>query len=127
MHKKNKTIIYKMDHNLTAMSFKTITLIIFSIILIGSLIYVYFSIEKTVSRVEWPPSVSKCPDYWEEERDDENKPFCVNRKEIGLPVAICQDDLDSEFLAKDKCAKSLWARSCDLTWDGVTNKENVCR
>ena len=33
---------------------------------------------------------------------------------------------NSKLIADDNCAKAQWARSCDLTWDGITNKENIC-
>ena len=33
---------------------------------------------------------------------------------------------DSRLLAEDDCAKAQWARSCNLTWDGITNKQDIC-
>ena len=108
------------------MNFKIITLIILTIILILGLVYVYYSIQGKIGDSKWPPKPSLCPDYWIEEEDKDGKSMCINEKEIGLYIPECQNNLDSKFLAKDNCAKSKWARTCDLTWDGVSNKKDVC-
>ena len=126
MIKKNKNIIHKMG-------FKSIILIIAIFILVGGLIYTFYTLEDQVSKKEWPLTISKCPDYWTY-NPGEDPIICKNEKKLGTndqekcPPEVCMEKFyyDSRLLAEDDCAKAQWARSCNLTWDGITNKQDIC-
>lgn len=114
------------------MNFKVFMIILFFVILFVLAIMTYFSMSKEMKNKKWPPVVSKCPDYWvlrKDENGEEN--ICRNIKNLGRSECSKEIKLDtflynSKLIADDNCTKAQWARSCDLTWDGITNKENIC-
>ena len=64
-----------------------------------------------------------------DEKGEEN--ICRNIKNLVRDECSKEIKMDtflynSKLIADDNCAKAQWARSCDLTWDGITNKENIC-
>ena len=80
----------------------------------------------------YPPFDLKCPDYWIQDLSSDTT-ICENTKDLGVqsdacPPVVNMDTFvyDSKLLAEDDCAKAQWARSCNLTWDGITNKDNIC-
>lgn len=95
-----------------------ITLVVLFIVLIIS----FFQMNKNQ---KYPPVVGGCPDYWEL-KEVNNKPVCVNKHNLG----ICGKKASfttPEFIGQDAlCKKAQWAKSCNLTWDGITTDPNVC-
>ena len=114
------------------------------------LILTCLSITNTYSNKTWPPTTYKCPDYWDyDDKTNSENPACINSKNIGTcdNVKYTVNDpltgqarevngylinnmyytVDNEQVAFDNekkgmCAKQNWAKSCSLTWDGITNK-----
>jgi hypothetical protein len=71
----------------------------------------------------FPPIVADCPDYWTNIDGS-----CVNSKNLGKPTCKKNMDFEDGVWAGDNglCIKQKWAKSCDLTWDGVTNNKDAC-
>tara|TARA_B110000305_G_C19465599_1_gene657679 strand:- start:9382 stop:9735 length:354 start_codon:yes stop_codon:yes gene_type:complete len=111
---------------------KIFMLIMFFGGIIVLLTYTYFLLKNEIKSKDWPPTISKCPDYWIHSNGvDGESNLCNNVKNLGL--SSCDNNIDmntfiydSKLLADDDCTKAKWARSCNLTWDGITNKENIC-
>lgn len=74
----------------------------------------------------YPPVTANCPDYWVDQSvgDSSN---CINVKNLGKSSESCPNKMNfNTSLFSSVCAKSVWAKNCDLTWDGVTNNEIAC-
>lgn len=101
----------------------TIAIIVLTIVLImiGRTLYVNrFS-------VVFPPVVSDCPDYWLDKSDGDSS-NCENVKNLGS----CNDktmDFSSALWkgSEGLCRKQQWAKKCNLTWDGITNNNQLCK
>lgn len=112
------------------MNFQRSVLIVATIILIGVLTFVGFSMHKQTQGQVYPPVMADCPDYWEAEpsNGDPIKTICKNTKNIGS--TNCSPTMDfnkGDFIGDGGfCAKQKWAKNCGLTWDGVTNSNRKC-
>jgi hypothetical protein len=112
-------------------NFKKITLIVVLFITIILCVISYNKISKSFNKKNWPPSVSKCPDYWIESQSSSGEIMCKNEQNLGKESCPKEVNLNtftqnSRLLANDDCEKAKWAKACSLSWDGITNKENVC-
>ena len=67
--------------------------------------------------------------------DQGNPNTCINFKKVGKATENAEQltKNPSEFEGGDGiyngskiCAQFQWAKSIDLSWDGITNRENVC-
>lgn len=104
----------------------------------------------------FPPVISECPDYWIDVQylkspegkkylNDpliidavnmaQNKTDCINFKKIGSctndPSQLIVDPNsfqggDGIYAGSKMCSQFQWASGCDLTWDGITNRDNIC-
>jgi hypothetical protein len=110
-------------------NFQKGTLIIASIILVITLSFVAISFGNIKNDSKYPPVVSDCPDYWIS-KSDTTENICVNpHKNLGN--SDCSKTVDFSqvrWLGEiGACNKRTWAKSCNLTWDGVTNSnKNTC-
>lgn len=84
-------------------------------------VFNYYSKPKTQV---WPPVVSKCPDYWED--NGTNGSDCVNVKNLGTCAAPQgSPHLHMDFTSNDytgsmgACNKYNWANNCNIFWEGV--------
>jgi regulatory protein YycI of two-component signal transduction system YycFG len=112
----------------------TIAIIIFIILMIfiASVLY------NNKYGVEFPPTVSECPDYWIDtqnissndigDKDSQTKQTCFNIKNLGNSACQKTMDFTGDFWkgSTGECNKYKWAKGCDLTWDGISNNPNVC-
>lgn len=132
-----------MNNFLKTLLIVTIVVLIISLTTIGVII----ALDNT--KVKFPPRVDGCPDYWvhasylksgdvsTDNNDidiDKLGDECVNIKKLGT----CNDSLIMDFnkppynndgskgLNTGACNKYKWAKSCNITWDGITNKSNIC-
>jgi hypothetical protein len=109
------------------MAFQKIVLTVAGISLILALIAIAVIIARSKKTMEYPPVSSQCPDYWEMKLID-GKNVCMNTK--GLGNGQCPNEMNFNIppwnLSDSLCKKQLWAKKCDLTWDGVTNSATVC-
>ena len=98
----------------------SITLLILALILIAIFAY------SDRSQAEYPPVLANCPDYWLD-RSAGKGSQCINTKNLGS--SGCKRIMNfstGEWKGKSGlCKKSKWAKACDITWDGISNR-NMC-
>lgn len=106
-------------------SFQKIVMISAIVILIVSFIFISFALVYSKQNINWPPVTGDCPDYWVDTSG--NGANCVNVKNLGTcKPAGGQDYLtmnfnSSVFTGSDaNCAKYNWAKSCGVSWDGIS-------
>ena len=104
------------------MSFQKIILIIATILLIITLVVFGVALYNKKYDEKYPPVQSDCPDFWEAKKTSSGDRVCDNVKKIGNV-----NFNSSAFMgSKGKCNKQKWARSCNVTWDGITNAHGLC-
>jgi hypothetical protein len=106
-------------------SFRKIVVVSAIIILILALIFISFALVYSQQNATWPPVVGDCPDYWIDTSG--NGANCVNVKNLGTcKPANGQSNLTMNFNSSiftgsnATCAKYNWAKSCGVSWDGIT-------
>ena len=110
------------------MSFQKIILIIAIIMLIITLIVFGVALHNKKNDEKYPPVQSECPDYWEVIKDKDGKRVCDNVKHLGNSNCPHEMNFDEyPFVgSKANCNKQKWARTCEITWDGITNAHGIC-
>ena len=103
------------------MTFQMIVLWIAVLIFIATLGFIGYSIYTTQYNVDWPPSISDCPDYWSVSSDGKN---CIPS---NYNKCLSSGD-DKQFLISNYpnlCNKHEFAKinGCQpsFNWSGVTN------
>ena len=118
-------------------SFNSIVLNVAIITLIILLIIIAVVINNSIrgQDIKFPPVVGTCPDYWSA-IDESGNTLCYNHMNIGhgdkftwhttakginilQTTSMCSEFLTSQYPAV--CDKYSLAKSCNLTWDGITN------
>ena len=116
-------------------NFQKIVLSVAIIVFIIVLIFIAIVLYKGKYDVKFPPTVSQCPDYWIDNQDqngsndlNNTSQLCTNVKNLGNVSCDKTVDFSGAFWqgATGNCNKYKWAKSCDLTWDGITNNPNIC-
>ena len=84
----------------------------------------------------YPPSISDCPDYYTLDVDGVCKASSniYSNELIDLIDISCssQDFSKPQYKGKGSgflsgmCAKKMWANKCNVSWDGLTNNDNIC-
>ncbi len=108
------------------MSFQKVVVSIFLIILIIFLVIIGTTLyDAKYKNPSYPPKSAQCPDYW----TLDNKNNCVNTK--GLGNSTCSEKINIKDTAWNTsgspCYKYKWAKSCGLSWDGITNVGLECQ
>ena len=107
--------------------FKKSVLMVATIILVIFLIIIAIMLYNSKNNMVYPPVVADCPDYWVDMSNGDAS-NCRNIKKLGN--SNCRTEMNfSNDLWKGSnglCAKYKWAKTCNLTWDGVTNNNNAC-
>ena len=97
--------------------------------LVAFLLYIGFSMRSSRYKLAYPPVIANCPDYWVDQSEGDSS-NCINIKNLGKSSESCPKKMNftsSLFTGETGlCSKSIWAKNCDLTWDGVTNNMNAC-
>lgn len=107
-------------------SFNRIVITIAIIILIILLIIIGIQLYNKKYNTTYPPVTADCPDYWLDESTG-NSSKCVNYKNLGSCNVQEKDFSVPHFSGtQGLCNKKKWARSCNLTWDGITNNTALC-
>jgi len=116
------------------MIFQQKVLIIATILLIVILIVVGILLSKSSDNEDnnWPPIVGDCPDFWVDMSG--NGEACLNTQGLGtcnLPSSTNKNTKnfnEAPFNGEDsKCRKYTWAKTCQITWDGITSGvKNPC-
>lgn len=108
-------------------NFQKIVLIIASVILILMLTIIGILIDRNEKKMKFPPVVPDCPDYWIDTSPD-NSMKCENVKNLGSCNEKVMDFSTSFWKGSEgNCRKYKYARKCNITWDGITNNENICK
>jgi len=118
-------IVYFLSKKLTFMNnFQKIVLIIAIIILFLLLAFIAITM-KAAHKVDWPPVIGDCPDYWVDTSG--NGGNCVNVKNLGTcPSNVSGQPLSMNFSGANYsgssglCNKYNYATGCGITWDGLT-------
>jgi hypothetical protein len=96
------------------------------VFLIIFLIYIAFAMRHNKLKLAFPPVTANCPDYWVDQSDGDSS-NCINVQNLGISSESCPKNMNfSTSLFSTVCAKSVWAKNCGLTWDGVTNNDTPC-
>tara|TARA_Y100000996_G_C22491737_1_gene630506 strand:+ start:786 stop:1118 length:333 start_codon:yes stop_codon:yes gene_type:complete len=108
------------------MTFQKQVVSISMIILVAMFIFIAYVFHKGQSEVKFPPVIPKCPDYWTVGSDGKT---CINTLGLGsctsdsiITIDDPQKDWHGSSGLKNKCE---WAKSCKLTWDGITNNNKI--
>ena len=112
--------------NLTAQKI-ILYMAIFFLIFLG--IVIAFLLQSSKQLQNFPPELPGCPDYWENVMDEKTgNNYCLNKKNLGKDS--CSNKMDFNVHpytgAQGDCHKKNWSKKCNLTWDGITNVENIC-
>lgn len=101
-------------------------LMVAGLILLVALSFIAYSLYKLRTNRKYPPVVGDCPDYWDS-AEEGGKQICKNTKNIGT-CGKTMNFLSPQFVGMDGiCNKAKWAKSCELSWDGITNVSDVCK
>lgn len=114
------------------MGFQKIILTVAIIVLIIILVIIGISLSKATYEQSWPPVVGDCPDYWVDMSG--NGEECLNTHRLGrcnIPSDENKNTMNfntDPFTGNDgTCSKYKWAKSCGVTWDGITSGiKNPC-
>ncbi len=90
---------------------------------IGCVIYFAYKLGKSKENEKYPPVVANCPDYWLDQSYKNDGSNCVNKNKLGDPQCPTTMNFSGPIWngTNGLCAKSTWANSCGLTWDGVSS------
>ena len=111
------------------MNFQKSVLAVAGVLLVVCLVLIGISISNEKYDTDYPPIVADCPDYWVERpgtTPDTN--VCYNIKKLGKSSCDISKDFSGSLWVGNEgiCNKYKWASSCDLTWDGITNRVDPC-
>jgi hypothetical protein len=108
------------------MRFQRIVLVIAGLTLILIFIFIGISFSKGTNDGTWPPLSSPCPDYWTNIGQDGAS--CLNTHKLGTCNIPSPTDKNAKNFdvapyndSGGTCAKYTWAKSCGITWDGITS------
>ena len=104
------------------MNFQIIVVTIAIIILILLLTFIGYTLYSQRYNSKFPPVTGECPDYWVS-KDNE----CTNPKNLGKCKGSKSFNNNMYKGHNGDCAKSQWAKNCNLTWQGITNNPEVCQ
>ena len=110
-------------------TFQTSVMTVAIVLLIICLIYIGVSLYRSKYSKTFPPILANCPDYWVDESEKNNGSKCVNKQNLGNSQCEKTMNFSGSMWSGDAglCAKSKWAKSCDLTWDGIDNNSSACK
>ena len=107
--------------------------IVFLIIMLCIVGY-FMSLSK--KKQTYPPSIADCPDYYSLDSTGLCK-IGSNIKASNISCNVEDFKLDkykkgasdlssgSDFTS-GLCAKKMWANKCEVSWDGITNNDEIC-
>ena len=109
-------------------SFQDIVINIAIFFFIITIVIIGVSLYRNKASFSYPPVVADCPDYWIDSSVG-NGSNCQNKKNLGKSSCEKNMDFSTSNWSGDRglCNKARWAKSCDLTWDGITTNVNICK
>ena len=111
------------------MNFQKSVMMVAIVLLVICLIMIGMAMYNNKYDSDFPPIIADCPDYWIERPSDiHDQNVCYNVKNLGRSECEKPKDFSGSLWtgSQGTCNKYRWAKSCDLTWDGVTNKTDPC-
>ena len=107
---------------------KTITMIALSILFVALIFVAVMLVVQANNPGKFPPYSSTCPDYWDMKKEDDTH-VCVNTNNLGnIDHGGCQQMEPHNDIFKGssgECNKYRYAKECGLTWDGITNSQDL--
>jgi hypothetical protein len=93
------------------------------VILIITLCFIGIALYRQAYNSDYPPVIPNCPDYW-----DVSGNFCVNSMALGNTRCLAPMDFTRPQWNNNSamCRKYQWAKSCNLTWDGISDNASLC-
>ncbi len=93
------------------------------VILIISLCFIGIALYRAKYKSAYPPAIANCPDYW-----DASGNLCLNTMNLGNSrCSVPMDFTGPGWSGADgPCSKQRWAKSCNLTWDGISDNVKLC-
>lgn len=102
-------------------TFQKTVLLISVVILVITLVVIAIMVYRKKFTETFPPIIATCPDYWEDKSNGDSS-NCVNIKGLGTCGVKSKDFSGSNWTSGyGQCNKAKWAKTCNLTWDGITN------
>jgi len=98
--------------------FQKNVVVVACVLLIVAIAFIGWMLSDGESGSLWPPSVSNCPDYWEDSAGDGSS--CMNVKRIGKCGNGPYNFTGWNAPSKACSAKGMMDK-CNLTWDGITS------
>lgn len=118
-------------------TFQKVVMVVALILLVICLILIGIALYRHRFKEKYPPVVGTCPDYWEDVSKPKDRGVTCkntlglgsNQGASGCPGKGGTQEFSSIGYWHGKsgiCNKAKWAKSCGLTWDGVTNSTASC-
>ena len=108
-------------------SFNMIVLEVAVVILIISLALIGWGIYDMEhgSQVQYPPVEGTCPDFWNTSIDENNVTYCNNTLKVGSNKTSSMCKYFASNLVNTDCKKWSLANTCGITWDGITDNNDL--
>lgn len=105
--------------------FQKNVIMVASVVLIVLLAIIGYLLSKSTSGDTWPPTISKCPDYWQDTSGEGKN--CLNVEKLGNCGGDIAPGFDMRAFSKPEalCSSKTAITNCNLTWSGITNAD-VC-
>ena len=105
------------------MTFQSSVIVIAEVILFISILIIGINLYKQKANLAYPPIIADCPDYWEI-----NGTMCHKPKNNSLVTDCPNQDFGSPMYkgSTGLCEKQKWSKLCKVTWDGITNNNDLC-
>lgn len=108
------------------MSFQSIVMSISITILIIVLGFIGLALYRQKYNSKFPPITANCPDYWIDTEGSGTK--CSNVQNLGNPACANTMDFSTAQWSGNNglCSKQQWAKTCNVTWDGISDNADIC-
>jgi hypothetical protein len=100
------------------MDFKKIVVLIMFLFLVVIFSFLTYVLYNNKNNYVYAPEVGKCPDYFDIQNNN-NKISCYNKNKQGK--CMNKTHFDNNDFGNTVKEKNKWAKSCNITWDGITN------
>ena len=107
--------------------FQSVVITVGGVLLLVILVFIGFSLYRRKGDTAYPPVLASCPDYWQDLSTTGSKggSNCLNIQNLGLNTGVCNKK--SDFSAMTTCEKATWSKQCNITWDGITDNDDICQ
>ena len=85
------------------------------VLLIAAYIMIYFTLVD--NNKNWPPSVAKCPDYWEYNAASD---MCESNNNFNIGSSGNTVKEYPDVSQKSTCDKYKWAKDKEVSWEGLS-------